>query len=144
MVEDTGSMHDPSYLAMSLLLCTFKMYGAGLVHNRYWWKLKKVREYCTDTIFVVVTKHLSCNTLASSLQTSVLCGMNTTKIPALQSDSVKVLSELTESNTVAVVVQNSLETTRYSPSSNVVVRVTLAVMMSVFVSQRHLYQDTFT
>ena len=70
---------------------------------------------------MVVTRHLSCNTLASSLQTSVLCGMNTTKIPALQSDSVKVLSELTDSNTVAVVVQNSLETTRYSPSSNVVV-----------------------
>lgn len=49
------------------------------------------------------------------LQVSALCGANEAKVPALQADSSAVLSGLTDSTTVVVVVQNSLETTRYLP-----------------------------
>lgn len=47
---------------------------------------------------------------------SALCGANETKVPALQADGSAVLSGLTDSTTVVVVVQNSLETTRYLPT----------------------------
>lgn len=49
----------------------------------------------------------------SPAQSSILCGTNSTKVPVLQSDSVAVLSGLTDDNIVAVVVQNTLEYDRY-------------------------------
>lgn len=45
----------------------------------------------------------------SPVQSSILCGANSIKVPVLQSDSVAVLSGLTDDNIVAVVVQNTLE-----------------------------------
>ena len=48
------------------------------------------------------------------LQSSVLCGANVTKVPALQSDSGAVLSGLTGDNMALAVVQNTLENTRCS------------------------------
>jgi lysosomal alpha-mannosidase len=52
------------------------------------------------------------NDAIAKLKTSALCGDNATKVPALQTDSLTALSQLTDDNTVAVVVQNTLETTR--------------------------------
>ena len=50
--------------------------------------------------------------LISDQQTSVLCKEDASKTPALQSDSV--LNGLTDDNIVAVVIQNTLETNRYT------------------------------